>query len=198
MRTRLVELDTPWRDAAYAVVDLETTGLRPRRDEIISFASVPVEQGRIVVGGTVTALIRPRRMPPAETIRIHGLRSADLEHAPALHDSLDVILAALSGRVLVAHAAWVETGFLSKALKSVGARPRGPVLDTAVIARGLSGGASGLGATARRFGLPVHRPHHADGDALTTAQLFIALAAKLESREPQTVGSLARLSTPAR
>ena len=40
----------------------------------------------------------------------------------------------------------------------------------------------------------MHRPHAADGDALTTAQVFLALANRLDKREPQTVGSLARLS----
>jgi DNA polymerase-3 subunit epsilon len=49
-----------------------------------------------------------------------------------------------------------------------------------------------LSHAARELGLPVHRPHHADGDALTTAQLFLALATRLNAREAQTVGSLAR------
>ena len=51
---------------------------------------------------------------------------------------------------------------------------------------------------ARGLGLPVHRPHHADGDALTTAQAFIALATHLEEFGPQTVGSLVRISRPER
>jgi len=37
--------ETPWREAAYAVVDLETTGLDPKEDEIISFAAVPIDAG---------------------------------------------------------------------------------------------------------------------------------------------------------
>ena len=51
-----------------------------------------------------------------------------------------------------------------------------------------------LNDAVERLGLPAHRPHHADGDALTTAQLFIALATRLDAVAPQTVGSLARLS----
>jgi DNA polymerase-3 subunit epsilon len=76
-----------------------------------------------------------------------------------------------------------------------------PVLDTAVLARQvLEGQGVGEGEGMRlsdaveRLDLPVHRPHHADGDALTTAQLFIALTIHLDAVEPQTVGSLARLS----
>jgi DNA polymerase III subunit epsilon len=191
--------ETPWREAAYAVVDLETTGLDPKQDEIISFAAVPIDAGRITVGAVSTLMIRPSRMPEAETIRIHGLRPQDLAEAQELPAVLDGILEALTGRVLVAHAAWVERGFLSEAIKEAGVRLRRPVIDTAALFRRWEGrGGEGdeaavrLSHAARELGLPVHRPHHADGDALTTAQLFLALATRLDAREPQRMGSLAR------
>ena len=38
--------------------------------------------------------------------------------------------------------------------------------------------------------LPAEPPHHALGDALTTAKSFIALASHLDAAEPQTVGTL--------
>jgi DNA polymerase-3 subunit epsilon len=189
----------PWREARYAVVDLETTGLDSRTDEIVSFAAVPIDAGRITVGAVSTLTIRPSHMPRAQTIRIHGLRPKDLAEAPELPDVLDDILEALTGRVLVAHAAWVERGFLTKALKEAGVRLRGLVVDTAALFRRAEGReakgqetAVPLSSAARTLGLPVHRPHHADGDALTTAQLFLALATRLDAEEPQTVGSLAR------
>jgi DNA polymerase-3 subunit epsilon len=192
---------TRWRDARFAVVDLETTGLDPRRDEIVSFAAIPVDSGRVSLGETVTATIRPTTMPPPETIRIHGLRPVDLAEAPSLPEVLDRILEALTGRLLVAHVAWIERGFLDAALRPTGLRVGKPVLDTAVIARRVLDPEGGqrdrpvrLADAARRFGLPVHRPHVAEGDALTTAQLFLALAAHLDLDSEQTVSSLARLS----
>ena len=39
----------------------------------------------------------PRRMPEAETIRIHGLRPADLADAPPLEEVLDLMLEASPG-----------------------------------------------------------------------------------------------------
>jgi DNA polymerase-3 subunit epsilon len=43
---------------------------------------------------------------------------------------------------------------------------------------------------ARTLGQPAETPHHALGDALTTAKLFISLASLLDTVAPQTVGSL--------
>ncbi len=191
--------ETPWRRARYAVVDLELTGLDPRHDEIVSFASVPIEDGRVTVSGIRAATVRPATMPSGETIRIHGLRPMDLAEAPTLPEVMDVILEALAGRTIIAHVAWVERGFLGEALRSAGVRLAEPVLDTALLARHVIGPGRDrnremtLSDAARRLGLPVHRPHVAEGDALTTAQLFLALASRLDRAEPQTVGSLARL-----
>lgn len=196
---------TPWREAPFVVVDLETTGFDPGRDEIISFATVPVEGGRARPGAGLYELVRPERMPAAATIRIHGLRPADLAAAPPLSALIGALLEALGGRVLVAHVAALEEGFLRAALGAHGVELRNPVADTAAMAarlaqlRGHQRAARrtiGLSPLARSLGLPVHRPHHADGDALTTAQAFIALAAHLEAYEPVSVGSLRALPAP--
>ena len=69
---------------------------------------------------------------------------------------------------------------------------RNPIVDTAALATEL-GRPAGLSDLARSFRLPVHRPHHADGDALTTAQVFLALAAHLEGPEPLTLGAMLEL-----
>ncbi len=136
-------------------------------------------------------------MPSAETIRIHGLRPADLVEAPPLAAALDPILEALTGRTAVAHPAWVEREFLSAALRTARVRLRKPLICTARLAGEVLGRATDrdeipLADAADALGLPVHAPHTAEGDALTTAQLFIALAGRLDRRRPQTVGSLAR------
>jgi DNA polymerase-3 subunit epsilon len=186
------------------VIDLETTGLDPGADEIVSYATVAVADGRVRPGESSYELIRPRRMPGPETIRIHGLLEADLASAPPLAVALDGLLDAISGRPLVAHVAAVERAFLGAALATRKLELENPVIDTAALAREWQHRrwrlgralrhppAIGLSDLAKSLGLPVHRPHRADGDALTTAQVFIALATHLDARKPQTVGSLAR------
>lgn len=192
---------TPWREARFVVVDLETTGLDARRDEIVSFAAVPVLEGRAIPGLSTSLLVRPEHGSGPAATRIHGLRSADLASAPPLALALHAIATALTGSVLVAHAAWIERAFLDAALRTAGARLRGPVIDTLALGRRvltMRGAAVpehiALGRLARTLGLPVHRPHHADGDALTAAQVFLALATALEADRRSSVSQLVAVS----
>ena len=182
------------------MVDIETTGLDPDADEIISFAALQIERGRLRLDDALYELVRPRRMPDRDTILIHGLRKAELVDAPPLAESLDVLLEALTGRVMVAHVASIEQRFLGAAFAENGMSLINPVVDTAALAaelfrlrEGASTAPLGLTSLAQTLRLPVHRPHEADGDALTTAQVFLALATHLDRFSPQTVGSLERL-----
>jgi DNA polymerase III subunit epsilon len=198
------ERDAPWREATFTVIDLETTGLDPSVDEIVSFGTFTVRRGRVQLEDARSQLVRPARMPEWDTIRIHGLREADLSDAPTIDQLLDAIAESLTGRVIVAHVAAVERGFLRAALASAGQDLINPIVDTAALDMELrrlrrqpapDSEPIALSELARSLGLPVHRPHHADGDALTTAQAFIALATHLEVFEsPLTVGTLQRIS----
>jgi DNA polymerase-3 subunit epsilon len=185
--------------ARYCVVDLELSGLDARTDEIISFGAVPIDGGLIVPGRSLYGLARPTRPLREASVVVHGIRTVDLEKAPNLDESILALLEAMTGRVLVAHSAGIERAFLGAVLRRRGIRLRGPVLDTAVLGRLVllerdetPPRVLSLSQIAASFGLPVHRPHHALGDALTTAQVFLAAASHLERHGPETVGSLAR------
>jgi DNA polymerase-3 subunit epsilon len=190
---------TSWEAARWCVVDLELSGLDPRRHEIISFAAVPVEQGRIRLADVVSGLVRPSGPLTESSVRIHGLRSADLADAPPLRDAIEPLLAAMAGRAMVAHVAQIERAFLGRALREQGLRLRGPVADTNLIGRlwlcerdGRVSADLGLGDLAQALGLPVHAKHDALGDALTTAQVFIVTATHLGALGEETVRSLTR------
>ncbi len=197
---------TPWREAEFCVVDLETTGLDLRRDDVVSYGAAIIRQARIPCGQVVYQQLRPDRPISVAAMTVHGLRGADLADAPRMDDVLDELVELLSGRVPVAHAAWVERAFLDRALAPRGRRLGRMVVDTAALLRAcrLAGPDAGhepnLEAAAQRLGLPVHTPHHALGDAFTTAQLLLALATRLERPagtgrpRPLTVGDLCALS----
>jgi DNA polymerase III subunit epsilon len=183
--------------ARFLTLDVETTGLDARRDEVLSFAAVPVEHGRIVAAAAVAGLVRPASPPRGSSVEIHGLRAADLAAAPPAPEALVPLVPALAGRTPVAHAAWVERGFLGPPLRALGSGLPRRMVDTAVLWRLLcivrgedDPGWCELSAVAAALGLPSHRPHVAEGDALTTAQVFLALAAHLEGHGGGTVRAL--------
>ena len=148
--------------------------------------------------------------PTGKSIRIHGLRPSDLESAPSLDELLDELLESITGSVLVAHVASVERGFLRAALGA-------PVLLSCATRsstrrrwpRSCScGGGPDLGRPPPRSGSATWRgpfgfqspAHHADGDALTTGQVFLALATHLDEPEPLTVAAMQefRYTSPRR
>lgn len=192
-------LPLAWRDAELCVVDLETTGLDLDRDEVVAYGAVVVRAGRVVVGSALHGLVRPAVAPSAASVQVHGLRPADLAAAAEPHQAARRLAQALAGRVLVAHAAWVEVAFLRRLVRLDGGRFEGPTVDTAALARatGLVRGTEHeppLEDLARTLGLPLHDRHDALGDALTTATLLLALVARLERRGPLTVRDLTELS----
>ena len=179
---------TSWREARLLVVDCELTGLDRERDELIAFGAVPIERGRIVAGAMIEGLVRPRRQPSADSVEIHGIRPQDLEAASPLPEAIAPLVAALPGTTPIAHAAWVERAFLGPALRTAGTALPRRMIDTAELWRLLAivreshdPGYRPLREITDALGLPTHNPHQALGDALTTAQVFLALATHLEA-----------------
>jgi len=188
-----------WREAGWCAIDLEMTGLDPRSDQIMAVGAVPVEDGRIRLGGGMYTLVRASKRSQVGAVLVHKLRLADVADAPSLDEAIDLLLGALAGRVPVFHTAAIESAFLERLF--AGRHVRLPTaVDTEMLGRrwlrhrdgadrapaqGIS-----LGRLAQELGQPAETPHHALGDALTTAKAFISLASLLDTVAPQTVGSL--------
>ncbi len=199
----------PWREVGYAVLDLETSGLDARRDAVLSAGLVGIAGGRVRLDQRWVSLVRPPEglLVGGDSIRIHGLMRAELATAPELDAVLPELLGLLRGRCLVVHVAGVDVAFLNAILgPRYGARLRGPILDTARLAGALHERAQLLGevpagtpappiqlrALAERLGLPVFGEHDALSDALTTAQVFLAQATRLEQQGTRTLRGLLR------
>jgi DNA polymerase-3 subunit epsilon len=189
------ERGTPWRQAEWCAIDLELTGLH-RSDEIIAIGAVPIRDGAVILGEAMYSLARPERAPTPPSVLVHKLRSVDLHEAPSLDEAIDAMLETLAGRVPVFHTAMVERAFLGRELRR--RRLRLPEdVDTEVLGRlwlshrdGTAPPSLPLARLAAVLGLPGEDPHHALGDALTTAKAFVALASHLDVESPRTVGSL--------
>lgn len=183
---------TPCSRVDFLVVDVETTGLDPRRDHVLEVGWVPVSQGEVVLDGVRGTAVRlPPGVDVGESAVLHGLTDDDLAAAPTLAEVEAELRTALQDRVLVAHHAPIETGFLHRALRD-GHGDRSPlfVVDTMTLQRRLLVRGNGepppgslrLDAARRRFGLPRYAAHRAATDAVATAELLLAQVAELGDR----------------
>lgn len=180
-------LDRTVDEAPLLALDLETTGLDPDHDHVVSLGWVPVVGREVVLADAAHVLVRPPG-PIGDSATIHGLTDAHVADAPPLADVLPRLLDALSGRVLVAHHAPMELGFLARAVPG----HTTTYVDTLAVERGLLGnrelppGSLRLGACRKRHGLPAYPPHSALSDALAAAELLLAQVAELEHRLRRT------------
>lgn len=187
-----------WRDDELWVVDLETTGLNLRSDKIISYGAIPIHHGRILMARATYGLVRITEAVPAPSACIHGIRTQDLATAPPINDAVAQLNTLIGDRPIIAHCAVIERTLLRRAYRGCGRRLTNRFIDTAPLAaRALDvptkDGAISLEYAATKIGVPVHTPHHALGDAITTANLFLALASRLDQQLGTTPLSTAAL-----
>lgn len=168
-------------------LDVETTGLVPGRDRVVSVGWVPVDGDRLDLAGARRFVVRGD--DPGAAADIHGLTRDDLMAGTPLPDVLAVLRRALEGRALLAHHATFDLGFLQAMFREAGQRmPRVPVVCTLRLHQRLlradrlaerPPGALRLWTARERFGLPAGRPHDALGDAVACAELYLGQAAEL-------------------
>jgi DNA polymerase III subunit epsilon len=176
-----------WREARLAALDFEATGLDVRVDHVLSFGLVPIEGGRVRLEESLYRIVRPPIELPPESIVVHGIRPDDVAGAPELETVADELVEAIADRTLVAHAAWIELSFLNRFFSNTRRRWKDAidVLDLASRLATLEGAlertsSQRLVDLAARHDVPLAPTHHAFADALTTAQLFLVLATRLE------------------
>lgn len=196
-----------WRQAGYLALDFEATGLDLARDRIISFGAVPIDAGRIEVGGARYQTVDPgERSPSPRSVIVHGIRPVDLRGAPSQASAVAALREALADRFLVAWYGRIEVGFLATLFRPSAerfARTMIDVRDLMLALEGPEGQERSLSSAAARYGVPVADPHHALDDALVTAQLFFVIGERLARRDGlASVGDLLRvrdrLPPPAR
>ncbi|MFA7431262.1 MAG: exonuclease domain-containing protein [Rhodospirillaceae bacterium] len=189
--------DTPWDTVPFLAVDLETTGLDPQADAIVSIGWVPVIGGRVVLAEARHHVVRVARPMPEASAVLHGILDDEAAAARGLEQVLPEFLAALKGRVPVAHHAASEREFLDAACRRLyGAPLVVPYVDTLGLEvrqckrRGdtMGPGQLRLPACRERYGLPRYRAHNALVDAVACAELLLAQVAYM-TPQPVRIGA---------
>jgi len=183
-------------ECTFAVVDVETTGMRAgTSDRITEIAVVVVSRGRREVA--LNSLVNPGRPIPPAICAITNITNDMVRDAPTFAEVVDQVLAALAGRVFVAHNARFDWGFIDAEVR----RARdlaldGPRLCTVRLARRLVKGvrSCGLDNLTQYFGFANSARHRAMGDALVTADLLDRLLQLAHEEGARTLQDLTAIA----
>lgn len=166
-------------DIKYAVVDLETTGFLPKRDEIIEICIITITNGEIQ--DIYETLIKPSKPVNLSLTKIHRIDNDMLSIAPEKEELIPIIKDKLLNTILVEHN---RNNFDSSFLENfLSARPWITTLNTLSFAKQLYPNLKkySLEFLCKYKTIPVYQDqqHTAKGDALSTAKLFISFQKEL-------------------
>lgn len=153
----------------YTVIDLETTGLDPYKDEIIEMAAVKVRSGQVV--NTCSYLVKPSRPISRKIESITGITNNNLRRSPNIRMVFQKYLDFIGNDIVVGHnVVAFDREFIQKACYCLRCRPfTNDALDTLIYARRyrLDVFDYRLATLSEHFNIK-HNAHRALGDCLAT------------------------------
>jgi DNA polymerase III epsilon subunit family exonuclease len=179
-----------WDRRSYFAFDLETTGLEPSRDRIVEIGILPFTfdaEGALVAEEGWNVLVNPGVPIPASASAIHGIYDLEVSNSPDFASLAPELLSMIGGKVLVAHNAMFDVGFLREELKRGGKGTwTGEIVDSLALSRiALPAQIShSLGKLAFTLGIDAGKSHRALDDARTCMHIFAHCARILSGACP--------------
>ena len=201
-----LDIRSPAISHNYVVVDLETTGLNPKKDRVVSVGAFRIVEGRIRLGEVFNELTNPGRDIPPESIRVHAIVPDMIRSARPAWEVFEDFLDFLGKDILVAHHARFDMYFINWVMRErYGFRLQNLVVDTIMMCRHAFPAADlvdvtreakrcSLDSLAERFNIYLPERHTALGDALATALIFQRLIEVLRESGYITLKQLVRLA----
>lgn len=168
----------------FVCIDLETTGLEPKKDKIIEIGAVRVDQGEIT--GKWESFVNPERELEQRIVELTGIRNEQLMGAKKISEILPDLLAFLGDRPLLGHSVHFDFAFLKRAAVSENLCFERQGIDTLKIARKYLKEleSRSLGALCKYYGIS-HNAHRALEDACATTLLYGKLAEAFYEKEAE-------------
>ena len=172
-----------YRGDEWVALDLETTGLDPRVDEILSIAAVRGDAHRLRLRERLELTVRSRSDRIAGSSRHHQLRPVDVRDALPVGEALEQLLDFVGARPLVGYVTGFDVAMLDRPLQRLhGFRmPQRRIDIRDLYRRWLAArqpdrpGEGNLDAIATELGIPLFERHTALGDAVTTGLAYLRL-----------------------
>ena len=167
-------------DEEFVAFDLETTGLSSSDDVIIEIGAVILQNG--VEKDRFQTFVNPHRRLERKIIDLTGITDEMLADAPSIEEVLPEFLKFCGDRVLVAHNADFDTGFIRAACERQGIAYPFTSADTLILTQNLMPqlGKFKLDLVSNALSLPEFQHHRAGDDAVTCGLIFDRLTKDLQ------------------
>lgn len=164
-------------------LDLETTGLDPRQDHILSIAAVPIRAGRVCTAARFERTVRAERAFDIDSIRHHRITPGESAAGSSVTEAVQALLRWLGNRPLLGYNLAFDIAMLTPHVRRIagfslpnrrielageyfkGEHRHRP--DAAIDLR--------LEAICEDLGVPMLARHSALGDATTVGLCWLAL-----------------------
>ncbi len=182
-------------DCRLIVLDLETTGLNPARDQIIAIGAVAIDGLKIPLHDQFDLILRRPELDISETVLIHGITPEALVQGHETEEALLYLLEWMNGDPVLAFHSAFDQKFLEKSLKhTLGYSQQHIWIDVADIMPAIFPEAEmergRLDNWIDHFRLDISARHHAAADAMATAELTLMALSRALKSDITTVSQL--------
>lgn len=167
---------------SYTVVDIETTGLDPKKDKITEIGAIRVEGGKIA--DTFHTLVNPGRRLEERITQLTGLTDEALKGAPFIQDVIGKFVEFETTGCLLGHSILFDFSFLKRAAVNEGIAFEKKGIDTLAISRKYLQNleSRSLPYLTGHFGI-AHEAHRALSDVEAAWELYKILEEKFGQEE---------------
>ncbi|MFI3211387.1 MAG: 3'-5' exonuclease [Peptostreptococcaceae bacterium] len=161
----------------FVVVDVETTGLDPKKgNEIIEIGITEIKSDEI--HRNYSRFIKPVKGIPPIITEITHITNDMVKDAKSIEEVLPKFRKFLGDRTMIAHNAKFDIKFLNHYLEKQGLEPITKYICTIEMLKkepNYDGKNNKLETACKFYGIENKNAHRADSDTLATAQLFLML-----------------------
>lgn len=166
-------------------LDIETTGLNPQTDQIVSIGLVELDNMGVKLNTCWHQMIKTNEALKENSVIIHQITNDASSTGVTIEQAITTLLKRIRGKVVLVHNKTVEQAFINQACKNL--FKTGfvmPVIDTQFLAKRtferqdkiIKPNELRLFNLRKNFNMPAYKAHSALFDAIATAELFLAMA----------------------
>ncbi len=163
----------------FIVFDIETTGLSPANCKITEIGAVKIKNGEVLE--RYNSFVNPRCEIPEEIVKLTGITQAMVENERGIEEVLPEFLDFVGDRMLIAHNAEFDTGFIRVAANELNIPFENAYLDTVGLSRFLNKDLKShkLDVLAKHYELGDFNHHRACDDAEMLSLIFFRMLEQL-------------------